>query len=123
MALSQPGSQCQSLPCSRRLVVKAPLQAVGAYRLPSQGRAHRQPCGPQASTSAESSRRALLLAGGAITALQLVSQPADASGMDDGMRKKLFDAIAADKGVEAVMREMESQNPTPGPGKSDLVFG
>ena len=39
------------------------------------------------------------------------------AGMDEGSKKKLFDAIAADKGVEDVMRELESQNPTPRPAK------
>ena len=41
-------------------------------------------------------------------------------GMDDGLKKKLFDAIAADKGVEDVMREVAAQNPTRRPAKSAM---
>ena len=39
------------------------------------------------------------------------------AGMDDASKQKLLDAIAADKGVEDVMREVASQNPTRRPAK------
>ncbi|KAK9836620.1 hypothetical protein WJX74_004557 [Apatococcus lobatus] len=111
-------------PCPTRSGARGPAgpqaNSLCCFRTP-----YRKVCQVQAAagSGAEASRRSLLVAGGALTASQLIGTPSRASGMDEGSKKKLFDAIAADKGVEDVMRELESQNPTPRPAKSDLVYG